>query len=182
MRGTEISLYSTLFTLVRGRGVYFLVNREIWLELRSESRSDALPATTIDYFGIRTHDSPHANRVFQPRWLPHTDLLYESSIICRRAFFDSMSLLPSAIPTASSLGTGSADTTSISFPSASDTNLPFLYFYKSTGVSWYEIATLILTNKGASYVLRGYSHMLHPWHEYTDRQSTGRQTVISRSN
>jgi len=33
------------------------------LELRSELRSDALPATTIDFSGIRTHDSLRANRM-----------------------------------------------------------------------------------------------------------------------
>jgi len=41
-----------------------LVDRETLLELRSELRSDALPATSFNFFGIRTHDSPRANRVF----------------------------------------------------------------------------------------------------------------------
>jgi len=43
---------------VLGRGGCSLVNRETVLELRSELRSDALPATTIGFSGIRTHDSP----------------------------------------------------------------------------------------------------------------------------
>jgi len=58
------SLYSTLLIPVLGRGVFYLVNREILLELGSKSRSDALSATTIDLSGIRTHDSLRANHVF----------------------------------------------------------------------------------------------------------------------
>jgi len=37
---------------VQGQGVRSLVNQETLLELRSELRSDALPVTTIDFFGI----------------------------------------------------------------------------------------------------------------------------------
>ena len=37
---------------VRGREVCSLVNRETLLELRSELRSDALSATTIDLSGL----------------------------------------------------------------------------------------------------------------------------------
>ena len=39
------SLYSTLLISERGRGVCSLVNRETLLDLKSELRSDALPAT-----------------------------------------------------------------------------------------------------------------------------------------
>ena len=38
----------------------------LFLELRSELRSDALLVTTIDFFGIRTHNSLHAKWVFYP--------------------------------------------------------------------------------------------------------------------
>jgi len=59
------SVYTpTLIIPVRARGVCSLVKRETLLELRSELRSDALPATTIDFSGIRTHGSLRANRVF----------------------------------------------------------------------------------------------------------------------
>jgi len=46
---------------VRGHGVCSLDNRETLLELRSELRLDALPATFQPV--IRTHDSLRANRV-----------------------------------------------------------------------------------------------------------------------
>ena len=51
-----------------GRGVCSLVNRVTLLKLRSELRFDALPATTIDFSGIRTHNLLRANqnRVFEP--------------------------------------------------------------------------------------------------------------------
>ena len=48
---------STLLIIVRGQGVCSLVYRESLLGLNSELRSDALPATTIDFPGIRTHNS-----------------------------------------------------------------------------------------------------------------------------
>ena len=66
MRGTEISLYSTLLIPVRGRRVCSLAHGETLLKLGSKLRSDALPATTIDFIVIRTHNSPHtsADRVF----------------------------------------------------------------------------------------------------------------------
>ena len=56
-------LYSTLLIPVRSRGVCSLVNRETLLGLWSEFRSDAPPATTIDFSEIRIHDSLCANRV-----------------------------------------------------------------------------------------------------------------------
>jgi len=46
------NLYSILLIPVRGHGVCSLVNRETLLELRSDLRSDAHPATTIDFSGI----------------------------------------------------------------------------------------------------------------------------------
>ena len=58
------SLYSILLIPVRGRDVCSLVNRETLLELGSELRSEVLPANTIDFSGIRTHDSMRANRIF----------------------------------------------------------------------------------------------------------------------
>jgi len=64
LRGCGVN--STLLIPVRGRGVCSLVNREILLQLRSELRSDALLATTIDFSGIRTHKSLHASCVFWP--------------------------------------------------------------------------------------------------------------------
>jgi len=56
--------YSTLLIPVRRRGICSLVNGATLSELMSELRSDAFPATTIDFPGIRTRDSPRANRVF----------------------------------------------------------------------------------------------------------------------
>jgi len=59
------SLYSHIVNpCIRGHGACSLVNRETLLELRNELRLDALPVTTIDCSGIRTRDSPSANRVF----------------------------------------------------------------------------------------------------------------------
>ena len=46
------SSYSTLFIPVRVCGICSLVNKETLLELRSESRLDALRATAIDFSGI----------------------------------------------------------------------------------------------------------------------------------
>jgi len=60
----SLSLYSTSLIPVRGRGVCSLVNRETLLELRSELRSDALTATTIDFSRIQIHDSLRVSRVF----------------------------------------------------------------------------------------------------------------------
>jgi len=42
-----------------GRGVYYLVNRETLLELRSKLRSDALPITILTFLGFEptTHRS-----------------------------------------------------------------------------------------------------------------------------
>ena len=56
-------LYSALLIPVRGRLVCSLVDRETLLGLMSELRSNALPATTIDFSRIRTQDSLRANRV-----------------------------------------------------------------------------------------------------------------------
>jgi len=55
---------STLLIPVWCHGVCSLINGETLLEVRSELRSDALLATTIDFSGIRTHDSLCANPVF----------------------------------------------------------------------------------------------------------------------
>jgi len=44
----------TLSVPVWGRGVYFLANRETFLDLRSELSLNALPVTTIDFFRTRT--------------------------------------------------------------------------------------------------------------------------------
>ena len=48
-----------------------MVNRETLSEHRSEYRLDALPATTVDFSGIRTHDSLCANHALttKPRLL-----------------------------------------------------------------------------------------------------------------
>ena len=64
LRTRSWSFYSTLLISVRGGGVCSLVNGETLLELRRELRSDALPAITIDFSGIRTHNSRLTNRVF----------------------------------------------------------------------------------------------------------------------
>ena len=57
-------LYSTLLMPVRVHGVCSLVSREILSEGRSELRSGALPATTIDFSGIRISESLHTNGIF----------------------------------------------------------------------------------------------------------------------
>ena len=57
-------LFLTLLTPSRGHAVRPLVNGEILLELGSELRSVAFPATLIDISGIRTHDSLRASRIF----------------------------------------------------------------------------------------------------------------------
>jgi len=56
-------LYTALLIPVRGRVVCPLINKETLLGLMSELRSNALPATTIDFSRIRTQDSLRANRV-----------------------------------------------------------------------------------------------------------------------
>ena len=45
-------------------GVSEFANAVTLSMLRSESRSDALPATMMNFSGLRTHDSLHAHSVF----------------------------------------------------------------------------------------------------------------------
>jgi len=53
-----------LYPLVESGSLYNFVMVIQVLELKGELRLDALPATTIDFCGIRTHDLLHANCVF----------------------------------------------------------------------------------------------------------------------
>jgi len=55
--------------------LYGVVELAHWLT-GSELRSDALPVTTIDFFGIRTHDSLRASCIVptKPRLLPNSSL------------------------------------------------------------------------------------------------------------
>ena len=58
------SMFSTLLISVRDSAVCSLVNWETLLKQGSELRSNGLPVTTVDFSGIRTHDSLRANHVF----------------------------------------------------------------------------------------------------------------------
>jgi len=71
------SLYSALFILVQGRGVYTprylslyrVVEFASWLTRRlcwSKLMSDVHPIAPIDFFWIRTSDSLYANHMFYP--------------------------------------------------------------------------------------------------------------------